>query len=48
MAVPLHPMLVHFPIVFTLLMPVLLIIFLVAEQKKWVSSKIWFLALGLS
>ncbi len=48
MNIPLHPMLVHFPIVLTALMPVLLIAFLIAERKMWATEKIWFLALGLS
>lgn len=48
MNIPFHPMLVHFPIVLTAIMPALLIALLVVERKRWATSKIWFLALGLS
>ena len=48
MNTPLHPLLVHFPIVLTFCLPVLLFIFWIAERKGWVSQKIWWIAFTLS
>ena len=48
MSTPLHPLLVHFPIVLTFCLPVLLFIFWIAERKGWVSQKIWWIAFTLS
>jgi uncharacterized membrane protein len=47
MQIPLHPMIVHFPLALSAVMPILMIVFLWLMKKNLMAPKCWLIIIGL-